>query len=956
MPAGPIVLGPKTADSILELRLSTRKLDTTISTPDATLRCTFRDLFHYGAPLFTSMWVGLDPGGCDDGTLESALARAGDSFSPKVHMRLFMPKPAKLGDAEEPDVVRSLIDTPILEKDLWSSCHYLGTKDYRVSVVQGLIRCLGESNELVHALMLSNKSSNGPELKEGQDKEHLKVLAAQTAKNMEEALASAREHHEREIMCLGASHEAKLAAHESKHSEQETKLLSLELELERQSAILHEKHEREVHGLSGRETDRWRIACSEEIAAERAELHETFQLSAAAQRATHALEIEALTKDHEKKCEAWHLAATESDRRYEALRENHASSLMTVQDASAASLALTHENHAREVHRLRQELDAQRSRSEDIEQLRGEVEAKAEAASRMYKERAEYVREMASMRKELESTVQDASAASLALTHENHTREVHRLRQELDAQRSNSEDIEQLRREVEAKAEAASRMDKERAEYMRETASMRKELESKSAVTPREAANSTHTSIIHQMLKEREDHIQEVAALKKELTTKADAASRAAAHLQQKERKEFSVKLANLRKEFETKTEEAATAARADVDCRVKERIQQERKGFSQKLASVRQELERNVETAKRSAAQQLQAEQERHSQQVESLRKELSKSSEVGRKMSNDASRSNESNTHESLDAHRKSWEKKLSDALEEARIASEIKLREQSSCLTAERTARAAERAEMEETRRKAAQALDLAESSMDEALRLHSLEVQHLFRAQNSIEMELSQDLVKAEATTTSSEALVPSLRLKGSKSPLESKIERIILRLFRCVIQDRLSGLEEESVKVIESLLVKRSAEEVQFSRQEIMREVRRGFIARRGCDVRRLFRKLDPWRTGFLNALQFIDVMQGVVQLDRGTLCYLFSLLDSASRSSDTPRSPKSPRTSVQKNNFMMESTSSLGVSSAAGSTMLSRPASRPEGMMGEEDFVRLFQDPRLDIVPETSRA
>jgi len=165
----------------------------------------------------------------------------------------------------------------------------------------------------------------------------------------------------------------------------------------------------------------------------------------------------------------------------------------------------------------------------------------------------------------------------------------------------------------------------------------------------------------------------------------------------------------------------------------------------------------------------------------------------------------------------------------------------------------------------------------------------------------------DLVSARAETRRlSDLLAEELQANrtqeldaspGSGHPLDSRPERIVLKLFRLLFELKFASTAEEEVLKLVEKAATRAPCNMPGKRPELVREVRGCLASRSDFDVRRAFRKFDVKRKGAITAVNFHDVMRQLLpQLGREVLGHVYYLMDSGCRQ-NRPATARHHRTS-----------------------------------------------------------
>jgi len=161
IPSGALELPARQGDAQLQIRLFLKTFAQMADgrqsegqlKPAAELSVPLSDFVRYGAPLYCSLWLGLnDSVQTIDDDVQSALRRARNPGVPKIKITLFRPSvPFQLLREPSSGVSSCEPNVKAFARGDWWEPEAEGAETAHVSQIEGLIRCLEESQALVHA-------------------------------------------------------------------------------------------------------------------------------------------------------------------------------------------------------------------------------------------------------------------------------------------------------------------------------------------------------------------------------------------------------------------------------------------------------------------------------------------------------------------------------------------------------------------------------------------------------------------------------------------------------------------------------------------------------------------------------------------------------------------------------------------------------------------------------------
>jgi len=154
-------------------------------------------------------------------------------------------------------------------------------------------------------------------------------------------------------------------------------------------------------------------------------------------------------------------------------------------------------------------------------------------------------------------------------------------------------------------------------------------------------------------------------------------------------------------------------------------------------------------------------------------------------------------------------------------------------------------------------------------------------------------------------------------KSAESGIDNKLVRIILRLFRSLVAEVFSNYKEEDLTRMFQKFDRDGSGSVTLA--EFSKEIRRGFSVKKSFDMKKAFQKFDLHRTGHIAKHEFVAAVRSQLSLDGESVGHIYYLIDSGVSQRDGPARPGGRRPSI----------------------------GNADGCIAEEEFAKLFEDPRL---------
>lgn len=850
-PSGPIEIRPRGVESRMQVRIYDMPIpegfalglgNATCLPSCAELSAPVHKLANYGAPLFTSLWLGLTNSQykVDGEEIIEALQRARLPESRKMKIRLF--RTAKLarqltsGRRLRPDIKRLMMESDVSDQ-FCVEREGAASGISAVAQIEGLMRCLDESTDLVRTLLLREQASF----------ERDKAAATAAANAAAQAAANAS---------------ASTAANSARSDSQ----ASLD--------VSHAQWARKVQLLQ--------------------ETLQTEYATGEARDAAFRQEIESLRSQVE-------------------------TAQQELQVASARDLG-------------KQLQDAEDALKRTQEELKAAKEMADKARESTIRELSHSFASVETQRASEIAQLQEQISRLTKVVEEETVRHADDLRHTLD------------------RTEQAHALEREQLEATRMNhRSMLTALEQQHETIAQsfQMAHSGEEKLRHEMLNERDEiwktRLQEVEdaleATREDLAFERESALKA--------REERFVEL--------TETLRCAEERRASEVCMLQQQIDRLTKVVENEAVKHTEDLRASLAKTEKAHALELEQVEQTNETQRAMLSVLERQHDSLAQKVQKFQSERHLGSDPDRLKPLEENWRRRLQEAEQDLKnCKDELRLEREKAAQTLEqRVTELNDKLKASETRREAEVAtlqarLDqISQAMQDETVKhakdmrdtmeksqsAHSLELEKLNKIKTDREAEASKAQETAQETieklrkdykesvqscTTWRKryeeltARMEYMSNKGTANPLESKVERTILKMFRCLVAERLTPIAEEDM---DKLFEKFGLNGSDVSRADFGKDIRKAALATKEFEMRKLFKKFDV-RSGKVSEHMFEAGLQHSLTLDRESLSLIFYLIDLSIRTNVTTATPR-------------------------GKTR------GGDGSVSEEDFVKLFSDRRL---------